>query len=428
MNRRSLLRSCGLTGLGLALPSVPINVWASTPAFKGYFYVNLQASGGWDVTSFCDPKLNQPNEKIINNWALDVGIEKAGNISYAPIGNNARFFKQHYDKMLIINGINSKTNAHAAGSMYNHSGSQKNGFPFLSALHAFNQNQGLGLAMPLMVYGDAPTANLITPTKISRSTFDIIEPNVRTPGQTARWLPEDDLALVKSMQEERAQQLNGSKLQLAKQQRQTNDYYQAVFANVDGFKDFSGLYLGLSEGEYIKDHYTDAIKFALTAFATGLGVSTDLSTSGFDTHDDHDVRSIKAMDTMTNCVGALWNFAEQLGISDRLVVSIASDFGRTPYYNDGKGKDHWNYGSTILMQKNAPWANRVIGKTNELHKAFKINPTTLQVDANGVELEPAHIHQSLRAYLGVAANPAIQRFALETPSYLDLLNPTVQTL
>ncbi|HMU67876.1 MAG TPA: ribulose phosphate epimerase, partial [Cellvibrionaceae bacterium] len=93
MKRRTLLGYLGLTGLGIALPSVPCRVWAASSAYKGLLYINLQASGGWDVTSFCDPKINQPNEKIINNWATTAEVQKAGNIAYAPVGNNARFFK-----------------------------------------------------------------------------------------------------------------------------------------------------------------------------------------------------------------------------------------------------------------------------------------------------------------------------------------------
>ncbi|HEY6529578.1 MAG TPA: DUF1501 domain-containing protein [Cellvibrionaceae bacterium] len=427
MNRRSLLQYLGLTGLGIALPSVPCQVWAGTATdYKGFLFVNLQATGGWDVTSFCDPKINQPNEKIINNWASNAEIQKAGNIAYAPVGNNARFFKQHFDKMLVINGINSHTNAHVAGRLYNHAGSQKNGAPYLSALHAYTQKHGL--AMPLLVYGDTATANLIAPTKLSKDTFQIVEPNIRTPGQTAQWLPDDDLAAIKAMQSNRALHLKEAKQQLAKQQQQTGEYYDAVFANTDGFKNFSSMYLGLNEGEYIKDNYTDALKFALTAFATGLGISADISISGFDTHDDHDVRAVDALNNLTNSAGALWHFAEQLGISDRLVVSIASDFGRTPYYNAGKGKDHWNYGSTILMQKNAPWANRVIGKTSELHKAYKINPQTLQVDATGIELEPSHIHQNLRNYFGIASSVAAQKFKLDSTTSINLFNSTSQTV
>lgn len=427
MNRRKLLGFLGLTGLGIALPAVPCRVWAAqTSAYKGLLYINLQASGGWDVTSFCDPKINQPNEKIINNWATSAEIQKVGNIAYAPVGNNSRFFTQHYDKMLVINGINSRTNAHVAGRLFNHTGSQKNGAPHLSALHAFAQNKGL--AMPLMVYGDSATANLVAPTKLSRDIFQIVEPNVRTPGQATQWLANDDLAAIKALQAERATSLKDGKLQLAKQQQQVNEYYDSVFADTEGFKNFSALYMGLNEGEYIKDNYTDAIKFALTAFTTGLGVSADVTINGFDTHDEHDVRGVKALDDLTNAACMLWHYAEQLGISDRLVVSLASDFGRTPYYNDGRGKDHWTYGSTILMQKNVSWTNRVIGKTTELHKALKINPQTLQVDPNGIELEPSHIHHNLRNYLGIAANPAALRFKLDASNQVDFLNSTIQTV
>ncbi|MEY4588144.1 MAG: hypothetical protein RL497_220 [Pseudomonadota bacterium] len=427
MNRRSLLRYLGLTGLSMALPLAPYRGLANDSVNnKGFFYINLLAGGGWDVTSFCDPKINQPNEKIINNWALDTEVQKAGNISFAPIGNNARFFKQHFDKMLVINGINSRTNAHMAGRLYNNTGSQKNGSPHLSALHAHTQNQGL--AMPLMVYGEVLTASLIAPTKLSRDTFQIIDPNIRYPGQSALCLPNDDLATIKALQAERAQNLKGGQKQLAKQQQQINEYYDAVFANTDGFKNYSALYSGLNEGEFVKDNYTDALKFALTAFTSGLGTTADITISGFDTHDNHDTRGLKALDELTNAAGVLWHFAEQLGISERLVVSITSDFARTPFYNDGKGKDHWSYGSMILMQKNAPWANRVVGKTTELHKALKINPQTLQVDANGVELEPSHIHQNLRTCLGVANYAVNQQFKLETTTPVDFLNSTAQTL
>lgn len=426
MNRRNLLRGFGAAGLGIVLPAAPCRIWASTSPANRFLYINIQASGGWDVASFCDPKVNQPNEKIINNWAQELGIEKAGNISYAPVGNNAKFFKQHFDKMLVINGINCKTNAHGAGKLFNHSGSQKNGVPYLSALHAQAKNQGL--AMPLLVYGDASTASLIAPTKISRSTFDIVEPNLRTTGQAAQWLPNDDYALIKSLQASRAQKIKNSGLQLTKQQMQMDDYYDAVFANTEGFKNFSALYLALNEGELTKDNYTDALKFALTAMATGLGVSTDITLNGFDTHDNHDTRGVEALNNLTNAVNMLWYYAEQLGISDRIVVSIASDFARTPHYNDGKGKDHWPYGSTILMQKNATWTNRVVGKTNELQKGLKINPSTLQLDVNGVELEPTHIHQNLRSYLGVTESTAAQKFSLSAATPVDLLITTAQTV
>ena len=82
MKRRALLGYLGLTGLGITLPSVPCRVWAAqSTAYKGLLYVNLQSQWRLGCHQFCDPKMNQPNEKIINNWATSAEIQKAGNIA-----------------------------------------------------------------------------------------------------------------------------------------------------------------------------------------------------------------------------------------------------------------------------------------------------------------------------------------------------------
>ena len=96
-----------------------------------------------------------------------------------------------------------------------------------------------------------------------------------------------------------------------------------------------------------------------------------------------------------------WNYAEELGIADRILLVIGSDFGRTNFYNDGNGKDHWNVGSYMLMEQNASWGNRVVGASDELHFALPIDPDSLQPDRNGIILTPAHVHRAVRNYLGL---------------------------
>ena len=68
----------------------------------------------------------------------------------------------------------------------------------------------------------------------------------------------------------------------------------------------------------------------------------------------------------------LWTYAEQLGIADRLLVVVSSDFSRTPYYNSGNGKDHWNIGSYVIMEKNRSFTNRAVGETDGVQNARKI--------------------------------------------------------
>jgi len=115
-----------------------------------------------------------------------------------------------------------------------------------------------------------------------------------------------------------------------------------------------------------------------------------------------------------------------MGLADRLVVMVGSDFGRTPRYNDGNGKDHWPINSALIMKKKAAWANRVVGASDEGHNALAINPTSLAVDngASGQVVTPAHVQQVLRDVSGVSGTPSESGFSLSVP-FLDLLNPNV---
>ena len=56
MKRRDLLKRTMLLGIaGLSLPT-PRLYAAPFEGYAGRLLVNLQCDGGWDVTSFCDPK------------------------------------------------------------------------------------------------------------------------------------------------------------------------------------------------------------------------------------------------------------------------------------------------------------------------------------------------------------------------------------
>ena len=67
MNRRNALKglAAGAVGAwaGFRLPL------AHADDYAGRFFVFIQADGGWDPTSFCDPKTNTSGEPIINHWA-----------------------------------------------------------------------------------------------------------------------------------------------------------------------------------------------------------------------------------------------------------------------------------------------------------------------------------------------------------------------
>ena len=150
-------------------------------------------------------------------------------------------------------------------------------------------------------------------------------------------------------------------------------------------------------------------------------MSADLILGGFDTHDNHDEDQRWLLGNLTDSVDFLWDYAEIHGVADRLVVVIGSDFGRTNKYNADEGKDHWPIGSYLVMEKNQSWTNRVVGETDELHFARKLNPIALQRDdVNGVRLHPAHVHKALRRYLGIENSAGSRQFPFSTTENLRL--------
>ena len=128
------LKTLSLFGATLAHPSF---VFAAKPSpFSGKLVVTLQARGAWDVTHFCDPKQNQPGSDIITNWSKNDETRTQGNLRYAPVAANKLFFERHFNKTLVINGVDSQTNAHSIGETISWSGRTAAGYPSLTALYS----------------------------------------------------------------------------------------------------------------------------------------------------------------------------------------------------------------------------------------------------------------------------------------------------
>ena len=135
LNRRQILQRMVCAGATGLLSGIGIDANAAT-GYSGKLLVNLQLMGALDVTSFADPKINVAGKPVINNWAVTAGVQKAGNISYAPFAQNAVFFNKYYRDILVINGVDAQTNSHTVGVLHNWSGRNSEGFPSLTALFA----------------------------------------------------------------------------------------------------------------------------------------------------------------------------------------------------------------------------------------------------------------------------------------------------
>jgi len=419
MKRREMLK-CLLATAASAAAGFRLPL-ANAQDYVGKLFVFVQADGGWDPTSFCDPKANTPDEPVINHWAESDEIREAGNIAFAPFGNNEAFFQKYHRRMLVINGVDAQTNSHTVGVVHNWSGRNSEGYPTTTALLAAHLagTQSIGY---LNFGGFAATSGVYRPTRIDDPDllrFVAAPEKNSEPGDVM--FSEAEWAMLESYREGTASRLAAASGLMPGEARQRSLYRSAmsVTSGLEVYADAIPPQDALEQPQEIRTApdttYRSELRrqaqLAVLAFKSGVAVSADLWLGGFDTHDDHDANQGALLANLTDSVDYLWDYAEVHGVADRLVVVIGSDFGRTNFYNSQNGKDHWPIGSYVIMEKDQPWTNRVVGETDGLHFAQKINPAMLERDdTNGTIIYPKHVHKALRRYLGIENSPGAQRF------------------
>ena len=410
MRRRTLLK--GLLAAGAVAPGFRLPVVHASD-HRGKLFVFVQADGGWDPTSFCDPKTNTPGEPVINHWAERDGTRQAGNIPYAPFARNGAFFEKYYRRMLVINGVDAQTNSHTVGIVHNWSGRNSEGYPTTTALLAAHYAEGL--PVPYLSFGGfSATGGVTRFTRIDNADLlrGIAYPEADTYGEP-HW------AVVERYRATTAERL-ASEAMLLPGDAHHRAFYRSAFA-VEGLKAYADA-IPLEDELEPEERYTGPSRtyrstlrrqaqLTVLAFKTGVAVSADLWLGGFDTHANHDPDHEWLLGNLTDAVDYLWDYAEKHGVANRMVVVIGSDFGRTNFYNSVDGKDHWPIGSYIVMEKNQRWTGRAVGETDGLHFAQRINPRTLRRDdRNGTIIYPKHVHKALRRYLGIEQTPGARRF------------------
>jgi len=198
--------------------------------------------------------------------------------------------------------------------------------------------------------------------------------------------------------------------------RQTNGHLKDLANN---FATVAEKPLSFFNGRDRARHLYRQGRIALAAYETGVSATAHLSLNGFDTHFDHDNRQYTRLMDLLQGIDAILQEAAERGLSDKIVLVMGSDFGRTNKYNSANGKDHWPITSMMLMGNSQQiiGGNRVIGATSNTHKAIKIDRNTFAADPNNtnpnsIKLTPAHIHRSLRRLASVDQSPAAFDFAV----------------
>ena len=432
--RRRLLRYA-FAGLGAAGGVISTaKVWGSgVPApYNGRLLVMLQLDGGADVTQLCDPKVNVKGEPPINHWSDFADPGQVGNLQYAPVANNAHLFERFGRHTMVINGVDSQTNSHETGKLYNWTGSNAEGKPSLSALFAAAQSPNQPLAY--CVYnGFSRTAGVIGYNRFDdlSNMGALVRPNIE-PWSGERKRTDADLQRSAAVVQAEVDRMLHQP-QLSIRQRQSLVRFTEARESRDGLTRLAELIPSqdqIIQGEDINvagmnffSNLKQQMQGALLVFKSGLGAAADLSLGGFDSHEEHDPVSESLLTHLAEALDFFWDYAEELGLADRILLVVGTDFGRTNFYNDGNGKDHWPIGSYMLMEQGAPWGDRVVGLTDELHFAKPLDPETLKADPAGIIMTPSHVHKAIREYLDLEGFAEANGFGLGKIKSLPLFDP-----
>ena len=433
MDRRKFLSIASLAGLAVASSSAsgrPGTITKQpTPLFESYkgpLYIMVNAGGGWDPTSLCDPKgsRSEDDPEAMNRSFRTEDIGKtASGIRYAPLGNEERpnafrdFFEKHDKELLILNGVDMATNGHDTGSRHVWSGRLAEGYPSFAALVA--AVHGRDLAMSYLSFGGYDD----TQGQVARTRSGNTQALARI-AYPDRINPDDEAALFHSGNAAAAilaaQNARKDRLLAKEQLPRVQRAVGVMYASRTGSNELKKLQQYLPEElDNSGNGLIRQIQVAMAAYKAGITVAVNLDIGGFDTHGDHDANHIPRLLQVLDGLDFIGQEAERQGIGGNYVVMAGSDFGRTPGYNDTNGKDHWSVSSVIAFGKGIR-GGRVLGGTDERHNVLNVDPKTALPSEKGIRMEPKHIHQNLRRLAGIAEDDLMKLFPLTIPAEEDL--------
>lgn len=447
MKRRNFIQMLAATGMTASLPLAASKAHAAAP---DHFLVMVNAGGGWDPTSLCDPKGNSSqylserpdarNEGSINSVAINTETKRnpISGMTWSDtprINNNddltarvdnqfQNFFTTYHDKLTVINGVDNGTNNHSTGNRATWSGNLEMGYPSLAALFAASKNPSLPMAY-ISNGGYDFTASLVSRARASSAGFidRLADPNSERYHYRNENQSTDVYSQIKQAQAQRlARQKANETLPLRRQQLNQLFTVRQEDNNLSRLSDEKALIEAVvPTNDHMNNrdqNFKRQASLIAAAFKAGIAASANLSTGGFDTHGNHDNSQYQSLGDLLEGVAYLQEALDAAGIGDKTTVVIGSDFGRTPYYNSGSGKDHWPITSVMVMHPTGSGkGGNVFGASTDKFRSQTLNRTTGQPDANGQILTPAHINLALRKELGIHGNALSNNFPLNVDDF-----------
>lgn len=447
MKRREFLQLLAASGM---TASLPFSIRQAHAAAPDHFVICVGANGGWDPTSIMDPKgLNQayPDrasgnyDGSVNKVALD-DAKKFGNIQWSAIpdsmgeanqlrveGQYDNFFTTYGDRMTVINGIDGGTNNHDTGRRHVFSGNLDMGYPNFAALYAGTVAPSLPMSF-ISNGGYDETAGLVAKARANSADYlsELSDPNYRNTSNDQKLgyhyradkggESVDLYKMIEAAQTARlTRQQSSEALPLRTRQLEEMALVRSEENNLSAMKDFvDQLDANLPTGSHMNNRnggFKSQVQVAVSAMAAGLSAGAMLSDGGYDTHGNHDNSHYPNAGDLLEGLDYLMLALQELDLAGKTTVIIGSDFGRTPFYNSGNGKDHWNVTSMIVVQPTGTsTGGKVFGASDEQFNALPVNVQSGATDSSGIVITPAHVQKQLRKLVGIDSSLTSAGFPL----------------
>jgi hypothetical protein len=430
LDRRDFIKMCSVAGLSVTVGSMNEKE-ASAQAAPHSFAILYHAGGGWTVTHMMDPKAgisegqtlmgNYTQNGTIGNlsWAM---LESLPNVAAGTGTEQTTFFNRHYQDLLVINGIDMATNAHDVGTRAIWAGDMAEGKPTVAALIAAGLAPGAPMGY-VSAGGYDTTAGVSPATRLGNinAVKKIAFPYRANADQ------EDSVYLTEATQA-RIQEARQTRFDVkSKQQRlpRLNTALNRLHLSRLGQNELKLLMDYLPANDALENGMVGSVQLAAAAFRAGLCAVVSISSGNWDNHDNVDANMITNTDDLYPQISRITEILEEVGIRDRSAIFMGSDFGRTPGYNGGQGKDHWAVSSMMVMgyvngQKIA--GNRVVGQTTDGHDPVPLDPNTMQ-PGGSKRITVGHIQNSIRKLYGIQDSDAARLFPSNAPisEFQDLM-------
>ncbi len=388
LSRRHLLGgAAALAGL-----SVAPRLAQARPSERKFLF--FYAGGGWDTTTVLDPHFGS------SGVDMDPDTYMGGNgiLNYTAGPDRplvGRFFERWGNRTAIVNGIDAHSVGHDSAMQFVMTGTSASSYADWPTIIAANST--LEYPMPHVVFSGPsyPGTSASAVVRAGGGTLlELLDGSIlgKSDSPTPRFSEPSD-AMIDAFVYDRVGRF------AAQQRGNGAERGESLRANLERAMELEGRRFEAGLSDLGRSMVEQGVK-AAELFRLGLSRCAMIGIDGgFDTHGDERQQILnqdpffgaldEIMDHLSSTPGHTTRY-----LIDEVVIVALSEFGRTPKFNGSGGKDHWPYGSALVVGSGVA-GGQSLGVTDDKLIAKPIDMSTGREKSDGDMLACEHLGTAL---------------------------------